>query len=96
MKSTHAVVVLAVTMLLISFSGCVVAPGYPSNYAYGAPSVYLSPVVVQGRGYGYWYGGNFWGYRSGYSFCNGHYYHQNGGYNRGYGYGQNYGGYRRY
>jgi len=84
---------LAFLLLGGSLTGCV-APGYPPAYAYGTPTVFLPPVVIQGRGYGYWYGGNFWRYRNGYAFYNGRYYHHNGGYGRGYGRG--YGGYRGY
>jgi len=93
MNAFHLTFLLGALLLGLSLSGCVVANEGP-NYAYGTPTIFLPPVVVQGRGYGYWYGGNFWGYRNGYGFSNGHYYHHNGDYGRGYGYGRGYNGYR--
>lgn len=91
MKSISPAFFLVAIVLLLAFSGCVV-PGYPPNYAYGNPSVLIPPIIIPGRGYGYWYGGNFWGYRNGYSFYNGHYYAHNGWHGGGYGGNRGYGG----
>ena len=40
----------------------------------GLPPVVVSPLYIQGWGYGYWHGGRFWPYRKGYHFYNGQYY----------------------
>ena len=90
-KHVHITLFLMVAVLMLTLSGCII-PGPPPYYAYGTPSVYVSPVFYPGRGYGYWYGGNFWGYRHGYSFYNGHYYNGNRWHGGGYGGNRGYGG----
>ena len=82
---------LAASAVMLTLTSCIV-PGAPPNYAYGNPYVFIPPLYVPSHGYGYWYGGNYWGYRKGYSFYNGHYYRANGARGGGYGGNRGYGG----
>ena len=82
---------LVAGVFLLSLSGCII-PGTSPDYAYGNPAVLIPPIYIPSHGYGYSYGGNFWKYRKGYSFYNGHYYRARGWHGGGYGGNRGYGG----
>ncbi len=91
MKNFYIILFLMVVPLMLTLPGCIL-PGYPPNYAYGNPAVFIPPIMIPGRGYGYWHEGNFWAYRHGYSFYNGHYYTYKGWHGGGYRGNGGYGG----
>ena len=82
MKTVPLALFPATTALFLLLAGCVDSGYYgyasgggsPPSIVVGDAPVVIAPLYINGYGNGYWYGGQFWPYRTGCSFYNGRYY----------------------